>query len=234
MINTLVTKGFCMNIYMITNLINNKIYIGQDSYDEPNYFGSGKLIKKAIKKYGKKNFKKEILEHCSTRKELDEREIAWIKKKKSQKRGVGYNITKGGYCPPSRKGVKLSKEIKAKISKNKKGVIWGSHSEETKKKMSELRMGIKFSPEHKKKLSIARKKRIITKDTRARMKKASIGKINIKKYILHSPSGKEYITESGLADFCRKYDLTPSNLHKVLNGERKHHKKWRIKRYDNK
>lgn len=47
-----------MVIYKTTNLINGKIYIGQDSKDRPNYYGSGKLIHRAIKKYGKENFKK--------------------------------------------------------------------------------------------------------------------------------------------------------------------------------
>ena len=42
-----------MQVYKITNLLNNRIYIGQDSNSNPNYFGSGKLIKQAIKKYGK-------------------------------------------------------------------------------------------------------------------------------------------------------------------------------------
>jgi len=50
-----------MNIYAITNLKNNKQYIGREKHYKPEYYGSGKLIKEAIKKYGKKNFKKEIL-----------------------------------------------------------------------------------------------------------------------------------------------------------------------------
>lgn len=43
-------------IYKITNLINNKIYIGYHSTNDihDNYFGSGVALNKAIKKYGKK------------------------------------------------------------------------------------------------------------------------------------------------------------------------------------
>ena len=47
-----------MIIYKTTNLVNKKIYIGQDSKNNPEYLGSGAIVKKAIKKYGKENFKK--------------------------------------------------------------------------------------------------------------------------------------------------------------------------------
>ena len=48
-------------IYLITNLINNKQYIGAEKNNNPEYFGSGRLIIEAIEKFGKWNFKKEIL-----------------------------------------------------------------------------------------------------------------------------------------------------------------------------
>ena len=48
-------------IYKTTCLVNYKIYIGQSIRNKNYYLGSGKLLLKAIKKYGKNNFTKEIL-----------------------------------------------------------------------------------------------------------------------------------------------------------------------------
>jgi len=85
-----------MIIYKTINLINNKIYIGQDSNNNPKYLGSGLLLRKAINKYGKKNFKKEILEFCNNQNELNEKEIYWIEKMNSRDLDIGYNIDYGG------------------------------------------------------------------------------------------------------------------------------------------
>jgi hypothetical protein len=49
-----------MIIYKTTNLINGKMYVGQDSHNNPLYLGSGKVLGLAIEKYGIENFKKEI------------------------------------------------------------------------------------------------------------------------------------------------------------------------------
>jgi len=85
-----------MIIYKTTNLINNKIYIGKDKKNNPKYLGSGKLLKYAFKKYGKENFKKEIIQQCQTLEELNELETVWILKLESFKREIGYNIALGG------------------------------------------------------------------------------------------------------------------------------------------
>jgi hypothetical protein len=56
-------------VYVTTNLVNNKIYIGVHQTENPydRYLGTGTSIKNAIKKYGRKNFKKEILCFCEDR-----------------------------------------------------------------------------------------------------------------------------------------------------------------------
>jgi len=84
-----------VQIYKITNLINGKYYIGKDKNDRNSYFGSGTIIKQAINKYGKSNFKKTILEKCNSNEELSSKEIFWIKKLNSTSPN-GYNITTGG------------------------------------------------------------------------------------------------------------------------------------------
>jgi group I intron endonuclease len=97
-----------VGIYKITNLINNKNYIGQsiniqrrlgehkyrpfnekdDGYNTPLY--------KAIRKYGLENFSFDIIEECSPD-QLNAKEIFWIQHYNSYiKNGKGYNLTRGG------------------------------------------------------------------------------------------------------------------------------------------
>ncbi len=85
-----------MIVYKTTNLINEKIYIGQDSNNNPEYIGSGNLLLRAIKKYGINNFKKEILEICKSKDELNNKEKFWIAKYNSTNKKIGYNISEGG------------------------------------------------------------------------------------------------------------------------------------------
>jgi hypothetical protein len=100
-----------MVIYKTTNLINGKFYIGKDAKNNPNYLGSGSLLKEAIRKYGKNNFKKEILESCKNQEELYIKERYWIEELDSQNPNVGYNILRGGLG-----GMFYTKQIESKIS----------------------------------------------------------------------------------------------------------------------
>ncbi len=83
-------------IYKIVNLINNKIYVGKHETIDINddYFGSGTILKHAIKKYGEKNFEKIIIEE-TTLELFDSREIYWIAELKTITPN-GYNINTGG------------------------------------------------------------------------------------------------------------------------------------------
>jgi group I intron endonuclease len=85
-----------MVIYETINKINGKRYIGKDKHNDPRYLGSGKLLNKAIKKYGRENFIKTILEHCDSEEHMSERERHWIKITNAQTSDLYYNIGEGG------------------------------------------------------------------------------------------------------------------------------------------
>lgn len=84
-------------IYKITCKITNRFYIGMHStYDlQDNYFGSGKLLKYSIKKYGKENHSLEILSFYNNRSELSKAEKN-IVNKKLIKEDLCMNLTVGG------------------------------------------------------------------------------------------------------------------------------------------
>lgn len=133
-------------IYETTNLLNGKTYIGQHHGEQFDFYykGSGKLILQAFKKYGKENFQTLILEWCESEKELNEREIYYIALYRMQNKAE-YNITDGGDGTRGLFG--------------EKNHFYGkTHTEATKKLISEMKKGIKgkdhplygikFTPEH--------------------------------------------------------------------------------------
>ncbi len=85
-------------IYQVTNLLNGKIYIGKhETFDiNDDYMGSGKLVKRAIKKYGVENFKKEILFDFETEEEMNLKEKEIVNEEFLSRDDV-YNLTRGGY-----------------------------------------------------------------------------------------------------------------------------------------
>lgn len=84
-------------IYKTTNLINNKIYVGMHSTDNLNdgYLGSGWILKQAIKKYSKENFKREVLLVLSNRKEAREVEALLVDTEFIARQNT-YNLQEGG------------------------------------------------------------------------------------------------------------------------------------------
>lgn len=136
------------NIYLTTNLINGKIYVGQSRYDNPKYLGSGRLFTKAKKKYGVANFQKEILEYCDLE-FMNEKEIYWILFYDSKNNG--YNLHMGGSYKYR------DDEFKKNLSKSLKG---REVSQETRDKISKSLMGVSHTQERKDETSIRSKKRI--------------------------------------------------------------------------
>lgn len=91
-----------IGIYKITNLINNKVYIGQ-SKNISKRWNAHRVrsqnddypLYRAIRKYGLENFTFEVIEECNID-SLDDREKYWIAYYKSNNPNNGYNLTAGG------------------------------------------------------------------------------------------------------------------------------------------
>lgn len=133
-------------IYLTTNLINNNKYIGKHYGElDDDYLGSGKLLTLAINKYGKTNFKKEILYISSSNEENNQKEKEFIKTFNAVERRDFYNIHEGGDGGNTTAG--WSEEEKQayseKISQKYQGENnprYGCHlTEETKEKIRQNR-----------------------------------------------------------------------------------------------
>jgi hypothetical protein len=85
-------------IYRITNTINGKFYIGMHKTNnlDDGYFGSGKLIRRAIEKYGKDAFIKEYLFIFDNYEDMVSKEIELITED-LVKNSESYNLTVGGF-----------------------------------------------------------------------------------------------------------------------------------------
>jgi group I intron endonuclease len=110
-------------IYVITNLLNQKKYVGLTTKSLKERFQAHlnkaiierSAVQRAIKKYGKENFIIEELDIAHSKEELYKKEEFWISKLNTFL-GYGYNLTNGGG------GItEMSQEIKDKISKSKTG-----------------------------------------------------------------------------------------------------------------
>lgn len=155
-------------IYLTTCLTNGKIYVGRHELNRnKKYIGSGELFKLAVKKYGKENFRRKILRLCYSLHELRVWEHVYIVKYKSYIRSIGYNIAKGDvntseYNPAKLPEVreKIRKAAKKRLSDPRNNPMYGKnnpHTEEWKKRHSEIMKGRKHTEETKTKISNSQK-----------------------------------------------------------------------------
>jgi group I intron endonuclease len=170
-------------IYEIKNILDNKIYIGCHETDnvDDGYMGSGLILLLAMKKYGKENFQKTILEFCENKQKMFDKEKELVTEE-FVKRLDTYNLNIGGHGG-SIPGWKHTDEAKRKISeanyrrdpKSFSNPGW-NHSQETKNKISEKLKGKQKTEEHRKKLSEANKGKKSSEETCKKLSEKSKGR----------------------------------------------------------
>lgn len=189
------TDGYYHFLYRTTNLINDRFYIGIHSTRilEDGYLGSGKRLQFEIKKYGKENFKREILEYFENRKTLLEKEEQIVNITLLNNPLI-LNLAKGGgkidyslitdeikkKISLSRIGKKLSEETKHKISNSISGKNHWNYGNKISEKLrnifSFVNKGKILSEETKQKISIANSGKTRTEETKQKISESQRGK----------------------------------------------------------
>lgn len=174
-------------LYKTTNTINGMIYIGVHLTDNPTdrYLGSGRELKEAIKKYGRSNFKKEILFIFDNVEDVFNKEKE-IVDDKFRKRQDTYNCSIGG-GGWGMAGVKLTKETRDKMSKARTG-IKRTFTKEHCENLSKVKKGKKQAADLvKKRIAplIGRTKEPHTDEVKKKISETKIGSIWITNFILN-------------------------------------------------
>lgn len=212
-----------MIVYVIRNLINGKVYVGQTirSLDARwkrhcwncTVDARRMPISGAIAKYGKDNFSISILCRCESQRSLDSAEIRYARKLNAFA-PHGYNL-KAGNGPGS-----MGPEVKAKIraaNTGRKATAQARHN------MSLAHVGRSRPASTDRKLSeFYRGRSVSPLGPIASAKKLS------KLWHVVSPYGEAHIVR-GLAKFCREHDLNPPSMCRVAQGFRTHHHGWRVR-----
>lgn len=192
-------------VYKTTNLTNDKIYIGyhaSDNIEKDNYLGSGYLLKKSIDKYGKKNFKREILFEFDTQEEATTKEREIVNEEFIARQDT-YNICLGGF------GGGLPGELNPFYGK--------THTEETRKIISEKNKGREITEEIRQKISKALlESEAFQKSSRSPEKAKKIGDANRAsekhKAAMASPEVRKKISE-GITNSEKFYTTMKSEEH---------------------
>jgi group I intron endonuclease len=152
-----------MYIYCIINNINGKQYVGlttRNVNESMSYYGSGIHITRAIKKYGKANFNKVILEEITDKDKLSTRERYWINELNTISPN-GYNLTDGG-----ERGYTISDESLEIMSKKARKFMLSDKN---------TRRGSTYPTEWRQNISNALTGRTLSKEHRDNLKKAKVG-----------------------------------------------------------
>lgn len=218
-------------VYLTTNIINQKIYIGVHSTYNLNdgYLGKGTAIKNARKKYGYTSFKRQILYFCLTREDAFELESQIVDESFVLRENT-YNLTTGGIESYDHKKHPNRDKFKHIYAENaRKG--YASMSEDKKQQMFANRKKT-LSQDHIKKLHSANTKlgmANMDEEKRTQMKNNMKGNNNNKKqWLLINSFGYQYIIED-LKTFCKENDISYTFMFYTLRKTKKN-KCWTIQK----
>lgn len=132
-------------VYQITNLVNGKYYIGVHRcgvqcarHVRCPYLGSGRALRAAIRKYGRENFRRDVLAETQTESFAYQLEAAVVNQAFVD-RADNYNCKTGGLGGGShRVGIEQTPEHRAKIGRSNAG---RTPSAEARRKMREAKLG---------------------------------------------------------------------------------------------
>lgn len=124
-------------IYVTTNLVNGKKYIGQCRYGKKgweSYLGSGRVLKKAIAKYGCQNFSREVIAEADSRELLTELENKFLSEFNAAEDQNWYNMQSKAYASLGFTGRKHSEFRNKMVSDKLKGRSRPAHVGEAVRK----------------------------------------------------------------------------------------------------
>lgn len=210
-------------IYVTVNLIDGKKYIGQHKCrrETDSYLGSGKILKRAIEKYGRENFKRYTLYKAETEEELDEKEIAFISAFRATEKDNYYNVAEGGLTNRTLRG---KNNPYYGVTGSAHPCYGRKHTEDELRRMSESQKGkiVIISEETKKKISETSKKRgnkpCALAYERLKGKKGYAHAGRPHSHIFCPETGKVY---ESINEASRQLGVYAANIGKVLNGIRK-------------
>lgn len=195
-------------IYLTTCLVNGKIYIGQHEVHnlktfDPWYVGSGKILLKAIEKYGISNFERKILCKVKNQYLANKTERYFIAKYNSTNPSIGYNIVSGAPTDTECSPLKIP-SIAKKVADANRGKVW---SQEIKDKISRS-VSKTMTKERRKLISQQHKGKIVSERSRRLISNATKGKNNPmygKRGKLSPMFGRKWITNG---EICRFIDIS--------------------------
>lgn len=174
-------------IYITINLIDGKKYIGRHKSEtfDINYYGSGKVILRAIKKLGAENFKCEILCECMSEDELNQKEEYYINLYNAVESREFYNLKPGGIGKSEKGKIYINKNNKEmKIYPNEleyylslgytKGRL--PMSQDTIQLIRLKTTGKKRTAETKEKLRLVHLGKKASEETKEKLRKSHLGK----------------------------------------------------------